>query len=94
MMPLAMLGEVTFAGALSKEFLVLKRRGDNSLAGAKKRFIIAALGLLGLIAIGLGAVSDIWILVIGFVSAILTLVGKWLTIRFVRQQGVVESVLN
>jgi hypothetical protein len=94
MMPLAALGELALIGAFSKEFLSLKMRADNSVIGARKRYAIAAVGFFGLIAIGLGAVPGIWNLVIGLASAVLTLAGKLLTIRFVRQQGVAKSALN
>jgi hypothetical protein len=93
-MPLAMLGEVSFCVAFSKELISLKRREDGSVVGARKRFAIVALGLFGLITVGLGGVTGIRALLVTVASAILTLVGKLLTIRFVRQHGVAESRLS
>jgi hypothetical protein len=93
-MPLAMLGEVSFCVAFSKELIALKRREDGSVVGARRRFAIAALGLFGLITVGLGGVTGVGVLLVAVGSAILTLVGKLLTIRFVCQQGVAESRLS
>ncbi len=89
-----MIGEVSFFAAFSRDLLILKKRGDGSVVGARMRFAIAGVGLFGFIAVGLGATSGPWIPIVGLASAILTLVGKLLTIGFVRQHNVVEMDLS